>query len=200
MKRVRHYLMSLALGSALAFTLCSANNMPSGNNGYTSGLKIGVVNFKTCVEQSKLGKQEQGNFEGLKKQMEKVLEEKDKVLSDLATKMNDADYLDSLTADAETELKRKFRALSQEMSQVQTQYYQTLTQANAKIIQNILDVVTKSATEVAKRNQVDVLLNEESCFYYAPALDLSNEVIQLMDQNFEKDGKDKGSASKALLP
>ncbi len=77
------------------------------------GAKVGVVNFKTCVEQSEMGKKEQANFESLKKQMEGVLEEKEKALNEIANKFNDPDYLDSLSPEAEAELKHKFRSLNQ---------------------------------------------------------------------------------------
>jgi len=50
-------------------------------------IKVGIVNFKECVEGSKLGKQEQDSFDALKKQMETVLEEKEKQLNDLAQKI-----------------------------------------------------------------------------------------------------------------
>ena len=40
-------------------------------------MKIAVVNFKACVDQSKLGKEEQSHFEALRKQMENSLEEKE---------------------------------------------------------------------------------------------------------------------------
>ncbi|MFQ5729127.1 MAG: OmpH family outer membrane protein, partial [Waddliaceae bacterium] len=83
------------------------------------GEKIGLVNFKACVEKSKFGKQEQDNFEALKKQMEGVLEEKEKTLSEISTKFNDPDYLDSLSSEAEAELKHKFRSLNQELAQHQ---------------------------------------------------------------------------------
>ena len=52
------------------------SNMAPNNS--QKALKIGVVNFKLAVEESKAGKQEQTNFESLKKQMESVLEEKER--------------------------------------------------------------------------------------------------------------------------
>lgn len=158
-------------------------------------LSIGLANFKTCVEQSKMGKQEQTTFESMKKQMESILEEKEKALNEMATKFNDPDYLDSLAPEAETELKRKFRALSQELTQQQNQYYQTLNQANYRIIQKLTDSVTKASNEVAKENKLDIILNEESCFYCVASLDISSLVVVKMDEAFEKEAKEKATQS-----
>jgi outer membrane protein len=162
-----------------------------------SHLKIGMVNFKTCVEQSKQGKAEQATFDNLKKQMESVLAEKEKTLNEMSSKLNDADYLDSLSPEAETELKRKFRSMSQAYAEQQNQYLQTLQQTNFKVIQNLTELVSKAADAVAKKEHIDVIFNEEACFYCSTALDVSPKVIAILDTDYEKEGKDKKTEAPA---
>ncbi len=187
-KKIALNIGALAL---LAGVLCSATNDTSGaiKPDNSKPLVIRIVNFKSCVEKSKLGKQEQGSFEALKKQMESVLEEKEKALKEFAGKFNDPDYLDSLSPDAEAELKHKYRMLNQELSQQQTQYYQSLNQTNLKVLQNLNDIVAKAAAQIAKQDNIDLILNEES-FYHAPYLDISDKVVAIMDENFQKDNKE----------
>lgn len=158
-----------------------------------NALRVGSVDFKTCVEQSKIGKQEQAAFDSMKNQMEKVVAEKENVLNDLANKLNDPDQLDLMSPEAETDLKRKFRALSQELQQLQQQYYQTLSQANMKIIQTLSEQVAKASQKVAEENKLDVILNNETSFYVKESLNVSPKVIVEMDKNFdaEKAGKVK---------
>lgn len=147
--------------------------------------QVGVVNFRTCVENSKFGKQEQANFDNLRKQMEEVLEEKEKTLTELSNKFNDPDYLDSLSPEAEAELKHKFRSLNQEMSQHQQQYYQILNQANMKIIQTIADSINEAAKVVAKNRRLDLIINQEGTFFYQNTLDVSDDIVKEMDRNFK---------------
>lgn len=147
-------------------------------------LKVAVVNFKECVENSKLGKQEQANFEALKKQMETVLEEKEKQLNDLATKLNDNDYLDSISADAETELKRKARGIQADMQQHQQQFYQALQQANFKVVQGLQEAIAKASKKVAAAQNIDVVLNEEVAFFASPTLNISKDIVKEMDADF----------------
>lgn len=156
--------------------------------------KIGTVNFKLCVEESKLGKQEQASFEAMKKQMEDVVEEKEKTLNDLANKLNDPDQLDLMSPEAETELKRKFRGLSQEMTQIQQQFYQTLQQANFKIVQTLSEAVNKAAEQVAKDQKLDLILNDETCFFANKALDVSSKVVAELDRQFSTTGKKPAEA------
>lgn len=151
-----------------------------------SPMKVGVVNFKQCVEKSKLGKQEAASFEALKTQAEQVLQGKEKELSAIAQKLDDADYLDSLSNEAEAELKHKFRALNQEMAQQQQQLYQTLSQANFKIVQKLTDAVGTKAKEIGQKLSLNLVINEDACFYYHDGLDITNNVIAGLDEAFDK--------------
>jgi outer membrane protein len=151
--------------------------------------KVRVVNFKTVVEKSKVGKQEQDSFEALKKQMETVMQEKEKTLNDLMAKLDDTNYLDSISAEAEGELKRKFRGLSQEMQMQQQQYMQTLQQANFAIVQKLNEMVSKATQEVSKRDKIDLVVNDEGTFFFDKDLDISDQVVTEMDKGFEPEKK-----------
>jgi outer membrane protein len=172
-----------------AFLLCSSTPRDLGAQNPSGKISIGVVNFKDCVEKSKLGKQEQANFETLKKQMESVLEEKEKLINEVSNKLNDPDYLDSLSNEAEAELKHKFRTLNQELSQHQQQFYQMLNQANFKVIQKITDEIGKASKTVAANKGLDLIVNEEGTFFYGTALDVSNDVIKVLDEMLANEEK-----------
>jgi outer membrane protein len=161
----------------------SADSAPQYNT------RIGIVNTKKCLESSKLGKQEQANFEKMKAQMESVLAEKEKGLEDIENKLNDEDYLDSISSDAEAELKRKRRTIRQEAMQLQNQYMQTLQQANYKIIQELTESVA-AASEVVAKNGYDVIINDEALSFYNKQLDVSEPIIKQMDLQFDKQVKE----------
>ncbi|MBA3816668.1 MAG: OmpH family outer membrane protein [Parachlamydiaceae bacterium] len=201
MKKLRRLLMPLSLLTVCGFLLCSAagpnpNILPA--TAQDRPLKIAIVNFKTVVEKSKLGQKEQANFDAMKKQMETVLLEKEKSLNEIASKFNDIDYLDSLSPEAETELKNKFRTLNTEFNQQQNQFYQALSQTNMKIVQKLTDAITKASSEFAKKNQIDIVLNEDSCFVTSPALDVSAAVTKILDETPDVESKDSKSESNLL--
>jgi outer membrane protein len=141
---------------------------------------IGIVSFKHCLENSKIGKQEQARFDQMRKQMEQSIEQKEKELKELSPKFSE-EYLDSLTPEAEAELKDKFKNLSQELTQQQNQYYQTLNQTNMQVVQKMYDLIAEASKTVAKEKGLDIILNEESCFYKADAFDVSAQIIQKLD-------------------
>lgn len=189
-------MMKRKIQSLLAFSVLAFGSLVAD----TANPKFAVVDVKICVEQSKLGKQEQANFEALKKQMETIILQKDKEVTELTGKLNDPDYLDSISADAETELKRKFRTLSQELGQMQTQYYQTLQQANFKVMQSIGEAIGTASDIVAKDQGLDFIINDEVCFFVNEKFDISKKVITQMDIDFEKSAQDEtNKANKALL-
>lgn len=157
-------------------------------------LNFGIVNFGTCVSDSKLGKQEQASFETLKKQMATLLEDTEKQLNELAAKFNDPEYLDGLSPEAEEELKTKFRTLNEELSRYQNQYYQVMNQANMRIVQTLGASINTASEKVAKEKKLNMVVNKDACFYYVPALDVTQSVILEMDKNFAADTKKQAEA------
>ncbi len=142
---------------------------------------VGTVSFKTVLEKSKIGKEEQAHFDQLRKQMEQSMEKKEKELNDLAPKFSD-EYLDSLTPEAEADLKEKFKTLSQELTQEQNRYYQTLNQANMQVVQKLFDMISDASKAIAKEKGLDLIINDESCFYKADKLDISADIIKKLDE------------------
>lgn len=157
--------------------------------------KVGIVNFSTCVTDSKVGKQEQVSFESLKKQMTTLVEDTEKQLRDLSEKFNDKDYLDGLSPDAEAEMKAKYQTLSEELGRYQNQYYQVLQQANYKLLQTVGGNINSAAEKVASGKGINMVVNKEACFYYLPALDITSDVIKEMDKNFDLDTKKQAAAT-----
>lgn len=147
---------------------------------------VAVVNFATCMTDSKIGKQEQASFEKLKNQMTSLVEDTEKQLGDLATKFNDAEFMDGLSPEAEEEMKIKYQQLSEEMNRYQNQYYQVLQQANMKIVQSLGANIQEASEKVAKNKKLTMVINKEACFFFTPTLDVTDAVIAEMDKNFEQ--------------
>ena len=181
---VLRILGAVTIGAMGTLALTSATTPNAGNN-----VKIGVVSLKTCFEDSKLGKQEQGRFEEIKKQLETSIEAKEKELNDMAPKFSD-EYLDTLSPEAEAELKGKYQKLAQELSQLQNQYYNMLSQANMQIVQTIQESVTEASKKVAKDKGLDLVLNQEACFF-SSGLDVSGAVVTEMDAQFAQKPTEK---------
>jgi outer membrane protein len=144
----------------------------------------GIVNFGTCITDSKLGQHEQASFESLKKQMAALLEETEKNLGELTAKFNDPDYLDGLSPEAEQEMKERFRTLNEEMSRYQNQYYQVMNQANMRIIQTLTQAISDASQIVSKEKKLSFVLNKDACYFYAPATEITSLVIAEMDKAF----------------
>ena len=154
-----------------------------------STLKIGVVNFRKCVEESKKGKQETATLESMQSQMESSLQDLQKQLTDLSAKLNDPDYLDGVSPQAENELKHKYRTLGQEYQMMQQQFVQALQQANMKVVQSLAELVVAAVKEVAQNESLDIVFNEEAVFFNKPSQDKTEPVIALLDKNHDQETK-----------
>ncbi len=192
MKNLRHLLLAVAAcACALTAPLLAQGNFSSAAG---QSLKIGIVNAKRCLDESKLGKQEQANFEKMKKQMESILQDKERDLEELEAKLNDEDYMDSISEEAALDLKRKKRNLRNEGLQLQNQYIQTLQQTNLKIVQKLTDTIAKASNQVAQDTSsgqaIDVIFSDEACTYFAPQLDVTDRVVAKMNAIFDVESKD----------
>jgi outer membrane protein len=147
--------------------------------------EYGIVNFATCLAESKKGKQEQVSFDALKKQITSMMEETEKQLNELSQKLNDSEYMDGLSPEAENELKNKFGMLSEEMNRYQGQYYQVMQQANMRIMQQVGQEASVAAEKVAKDKKLFMVINKDACFYYSADFDITQAVIAEMDKRFE---------------
>lgn len=173
---------------ALALLVMSPLSAQSTNAG-TKTLRIGIVNTKKCLEESKYGKQEQVNFEKMKTQMETVLKEKESIMEDVQSKLNDDDYMDSISEEAAADLKRKRKNIQNEGMQLQNQYMQALQQANMKVIQKLTEILNKASAQVAKDNingeGFDIILTDEATTFYAPQMDISELIVAKMNALFD---------------
>ncbi len=154
-------------------------------------LKVGTVSFKTCLERSKIGKSEQAKFETMRKQLEQTIEQKEKELNEMSPKFSE-EYLDSLTPEAENELKEKFKNLSQELTQLQNQFYQTMNQANMQVVQKLFEMIGDASKVVAKAQGLDLIINDEVCFFKDAELDVSEAITAELDKAFEGSQKVEG--------
>lgn len=152
-------------------------------------IPYGIVNFPSCVADSKHGKQEQEAFEKLREQMTTLMTDIDKQLNDIATSFNDPDFIDKLSPEAEQELKSRFQALNEELNRYQNQYMQVMQQANMKLMQTMNSHVSKASEIIAKKRHLPMVVREEACFFYNPTFDITKAVIDEMDKTFDKENK-----------
>ncbi len=173
--------ITIALGAIGTSTL-AAENTP---------ITTGVANFSSCFTGSKYGKKEQANFENLRKQLVSLVENTEKQLKETAAKLEDTEYLDSLSPKAEEDLKRKYQELSDNLAQHQQQFYHILNQANSQLIQKMIQHVSRASEKVAEKINLNCVINQEACFYSRENLNVTKQVIEQMDFDFSEAVKNK---------
>ena len=148
--------------------------------------EIGIVNFTSCITESKLGKKEQESLENVKNQMTSLIKDIEDQLTDIAGKFNDQDYLDGLSPDGEQELKAKYQTLREEHERYQGQFYKVMQQANMKLVQTVSSYVNSATDKIAKANNLSLVVNKDACFSFRESFDITREVIIEMDKVFDE--------------
>ena len=180
------------------FTLSALSILLAGSAFAAEPALTGVVNFTTCITDSKSGKKEQENMENLRGQMAKLIEDTEKELKELSAKFEDTELLDSLSPKAEEEMKVRYQALQEDLGRYQNQYYQVLQHAQYQLIQKMSGNIAKAAETIAKQKKFDYVINKEACFYIRSDLDVTTAVIAEMDKTFETQSAKKLSENSEL--
>lgn len=206
MKKNHVFMMSLSvfLSCATAFSAHAQENYYSQPIAASvdNSLNIGIVNTKKCLENSKLGKEEQANFEKLKNQMETRLQEKKQALDEIEAKLDNSDWIDGVSDEAVNKLIRERKAIRLEGEQLQNQYMQTLQQVNMSIVQKLTDSINEACKELAKRGyqgkKPAIILTDEACTYFDASFDYTNPIVAIMDELFVSEKKTKDSSKTNL--
>lgn len=160
--------------------------------------KVSVLNTRRCLEESKMSKQERIILEKMKNQMESVLKDKEKAIQSIENKLRDEDYMDSISDEAERELRHKKKILIEEGVELNRQFSDNLEMTNMKIMQTIIEAINKASKEVvqdlANSGQiVDLILTSEACTYFNPTLDITDLVLIKMDSIYEAEQKEQAA-------
>lgn len=147
---------------------------------------IGIVNFTSCITDSKLGKKEQEALENVKNQMASLIKDIEDQLNEITTKFNDSDFVDGLSPEGEQELKTKYQTLREEHDRYQGQFYQVMQQANMKLVQTISSHVNSATDKIAKAKNLSLVVNKDACFSFKDNFDITNEVVAEMDRVFDE--------------
>jgi len=207
MRKLRKQLINLSLTlflgmSAGLFSQTSSSPTYQNSNTFsaspTSSIRIGVINTRKCLEDSKLSKHERVTLEKMKGQMESVLKEKEKSIYEIESKLRDEDYMDSISEDLERDLRHKKKLIIEEGVELNRQFSENLEMTNMKIIQSIIEAIGIASKDVVKdmNNQnkpIDIVLSSEACTYFTPGLDLTDKVLAKMDLLYEEAQKEQAA-------
>jgi outer membrane protein len=165
MKKTRNMLSLLAL---LAMTAAHAD--------------YGYVDFGRVLSNSTRAKQEEKTLQSLQKELEDQVTNVEKEIQSLAEKLQDPDYIDSLSQEAEQEQRTRLRAMSEERMRMIQQVTGQFQQAQQRVMQVIGSMVSQASAEVARVKSLSGVLNREAFFYVDPALDCTDAVISILDK------------------
>jgi len=152
---------------------------------FTSGqviaaeLKIGFVDVKSAIENTKQFRAGQQQLEGIKKAKQKEL----KALKDRITQM-DKDLASQSMAMSPDRLSRKqqdINDMKKDFKRKLQDAQETMTLERNRILQGINTKFGKKVREFGKKNSYDFILTRPSVLYVAPKNDVTTQVTKLLD-------------------
>ncbi len=151
----------------------------------------GVVQVDTCFKSTKYGVKENSEFDQARRFLESGLQAQGLELKAISEKLEDVDYMDSLSKEAEQELRMKMAQLNQEFHYARNVYFEKVQNAQAELQQRLLAQVNAAVSEVAKKKNLTLVVVKEQCLFTGTKLDITDDVIKVMDKSF--DANEKGA-------
>lgn len=175
----------------LFLALCAVGSLSA-----TDVPKLGVVDFELCASESKIGKEEAASFNSLQSKAMADMQSMEKERQDLAKKLEDQDYLDGLSPDAQQELHQKIQNHQMKMQMAGENYEKTLRQTYQVMEEKLSSNVKTAAEKIAQDKKLDMVIPSRFCIYSIPTLNITDSVIKKMDESFGKDTQKELSAPK----
>ncbi len=185
---MRHY--SWILAGCLAFSgMACADTTPAFN--------MGTVNMQKCVEKSLVGQKYDKDIRDLETKLKASLDEKQTALKDIADKLKNEDYLDSISPEAEQELQAKGQNMQMELQQLNQQAMQMMQQARGMAMQELSRQIGAASQDVAKERAFSLVISEEACLFTSTTNDVTDAVVAKMNATFEKEQQAAAPQEKA---
>ena len=138
----------------------------------------GIVNFNACLTDSKQGIKSRQTMEALNNKLVQSLGEIDKQLADIDSKLNDQNYRDGLSPQADEQLRQSHDKLTQERDAMRSSFSQQFSQTQMSLFQDLMDQVAVASKTIAQKKNLQVVFSGESVTYYDPTLDVTPEIVQ----------------------
>lgn len=139
-------------------------------------MKVGVIDFRKLVSESKDVKAARTKLEGqFKPKQAEIMALQKSVKEDMEKFQRDASVM---TDTQKKELQQKVMKARQELSVKGNAYEQQLNQARNQTMQVFFEKVKKVVDEVAKEGHYDLILQRENTPYANSAMDITNQVAK----------------------
>lgn len=190
-----YFLESKEAGEESTLSNTPAKEVDLTTNDDKRNITIGIVSFANCIQESKYGKREQSTLKALQNQITSLVKDTEQQLQEIASKLNDPEYIDTLSPEGEQELKIKFQNHQEDLMRYQQQYSEFINQANYKVMQTMFFHVKNAAKVVSEKLNLDYVLDENSVICNNAGIEVTNQVIQELDMLFEKEESEKSKAA-----
>jgi outer membrane protein len=175
MKCIKLFLISLLIGLVMILPTFAANLN-----------KIGVVDFQTILETSKVGKAAQKEIKSEGEKMEETLKEKGAEIEALKKKLE----RDALVIDRDTraEREREIRIKINDIKALQKKYMSDFRDLEARMIDRIRTQLIDIIESIGKNEGFLLIMekNQAGVLYSPGTVDITEKVIRLYNKKVEK--------------
>ncbi len=149
--------------------------------GWAAQLKIAVIDMQKIIFESKEGKKAKAQWEKEYKQKKAQIDKKAKELERLREELKKNAAV--LSEKAKKKKQEEFRKKAMELQFMKQEAMQYLQKRNAELVDALIKDAIKVVKEYAKKNGYSIVIDKSGKVVYSdPSLDVSSQIIRLMDK------------------
>gem|GEM_PF-4221427 len=167
-----------------SFSLCPC--LSEGGEG--EPLSFGYVSMMFCCTHSQYGKKEMDRLNHESAKIRHYISEVHQQIQELEEKLQDPDYLDCVTPDAEEEIRVRLISLQKEEKRRRRVAEGQLRQMEFQFVQDVSRLAVEAAKHVAEDQKLSFIVKDEQFLYCQNGHDCTNAVVGEMDRLHQQQG------------
>lgn len=157
--------------------------------------KFRFIDFQECFQKSTYGEDARKHLEGAVQKLQEVVDDTKSQLEAVSKKLEDQDYVDGLSPDAEQALVGERQQLSERLNMISAQGNQALQYEQQAIQASLEKHLSEIAAIYGPENKLNAILPKQIGIYWNKALDITDIFIELLNKKIEEEKAAEASST-----
>ncbi len=138
-------------------------------------IKIGVIDFQRCIQESNEGKRISESLKNKQTEMQKDVDKKQQELVDMQKDMEKQSLM--LSADAKSEREKVFEKKKRDLQYLMQDLNEEMKKLESDARISILTTINTVVDTIAKQQKFDLIAERSNIMYFSKELDITDQVI-----------------------
>lgn len=138
-------------------------------------VKIGILDFQRCIQESNEGKRIAESLKGKQAEMQKDVDKKQQELVEMQKDMEKQSLM--LSPEAKAEREKEFEKKRRDLNYLVQDLTEEMKKLESDAKINLLNILQGVVDTIAKQQKLDLIVEKASTIFFSKGLDITDQVI-----------------------